>query len=146
MNKFMQEAIKEAYEGIDANDGGPFGCVIVKNGEIIAKAHNTVVKDNDPTAHGEINAIKKASKLLGTFNLKGCELYTTGYPCPMCLAACQWAGITKIFYGCNLKDTYEIGFKDLQFYKTKLKPKEVGRKECKELYSVYKAKEDKTQY
>lgn len=146
MNKYMQQAIKEAYDGINHNEGGPFGCVIVKDGKIISSAHNTVVKDNDPTAHGEINAIRKACKSLKTFDLKGCELYTTGYPCPMCVAACQWANITKIYYGCNLQDTYEIGFRDLQFYNSKLHPIEVDRDDCKKLYKDYQNLSNKTNY
>lgn len=87
-NKYMNLAIKEAQIGILNNDGGPFGSVIVKDGEIIASAHNMVLANNDSTAHGEIEAIRKAEKKLQTYSLEGCELYTTGEPCQMCLAAC----------------------------------------------------------
>lgn len=146
MNKFMQEAIKEAYIGINAGHGGPFGAVIVKDGEIIAKGHNRVVIDNDPTAHGEINAIRDACKALNTFDLTGCELYTTGYPCPMCMGAIQWANITKIYYGCNLHDTANIGFRDEKFYANHSEPIEVDREETLKLYSDYKNIKNKTNY
>ena len=87
MNEFMAQAIKEAEEGIHAGDGGPFGAVIVKNGKVVGKGHNRVVKNNDPTCHGEISAIRDACSHLSTFDLKGCDLYTTGEPCSMCLCA-----------------------------------------------------------
>lgn len=144
--KFMQMAIEEALKGIKAGHGGPFGSVIVKNGKVIAKAHNTVVVDKDPTAHGEINCIRAAAKKLKTFDLKGCVLYTTGYPCPMCMSACQWANIVDIYYGCNLDDTEDIGFRDLKFYKSKLSPTCIAREECLDLYSKYKKMLNKTKY
>lgn len=143
---FMKEAIKEAYRGIKQNDGGPFGCVIVKDGIIIAKAHNQVVKNNDPTCHGEMQAIRKACKKLKTFDLTGCVLYTTGYPCPMCRGAIQWANINKVYYGCNLEDTNDIGFRDDIFYNNPLKPVECARKDCLKLYEDYKNIENKTNY
>ena len=89
INKFMALAIKEAYTGIKKGHGGPFGSAIVKNNKVIAKAHNKVLYLKDPTAHGEICAIRKACKKLNTYDLTGCVLYTTGYPCPMCMADCQ---------------------------------------------------------
>jgi len=108
----MQAAIEEAQKGVSAGDGGPFGAVIVKDGEIIAKAHNEVVKENDPTAHAEIVAIRRASARLGTYVLGGCVLYTTGEPCPMCFSAIHWAHIDKVYY-CNTKEDAEaIGFDD----------------------------------
>ena len=116
MNKYMRMAINEAKKGIRNGHGGPFGAVIVKNDEVIARGHNQVVKNNDPTCHGEIMAIHKACKKLGTFDLSGCEIYTTGEPCPMCMAAILWANIEKIYYGCNILDTEEIGFRDKKFY------------------------------
>ena len=116
MNKFMKMAINEAKKGILNNHGGPFGAVIVKDGKVIAKGHNQVVKNQDATCHGEMMAIRKASKKLNTFDLKGCEIYTTGEPCPMCLGAILWAHIDKVYYGCNIVDTEDIGFKDLEFY------------------------------
>lgn len=111
-NPFMQAAISEARKGILNGDGGPFGCVIVKDGKIVGKGHNRVLVDHDPTAHGEITAIRDAGRRLKTHDLKGCELYTTGEPCAMCLAACVWAHIDKIYYGCTLKDNSIIGFID----------------------------------
>lgn len=112
MDRYMNIAIEEAKEGITNNHGGPFGAVIVKDGEIIATGHNHVVANNDPTCHGEIDAIRKACTKLGTFDLTGCELYTTGYPCPMCLSAIIWANIKKVYYSCDAKDAERIGFRD----------------------------------
>ena len=108
MNKYMRMAINEAKKGITNGHGGPFGAVIVKDGIVVGKGHNQVVKNNDPTCHGEMMAIHKACKKLGTFNLEGCEIYTTGEPCPMCLAAILWANISKVYYCCNIHDTAEI--------------------------------------
>lgn len=146
----MRAAIKEAEKGIFNNEGGPFGAVIVKDGKIIARGHNQVVKNEDPTCHGEMMAIRKACKKLGTFNLSGCEIYTTGEPCPMCLGAILWARIDKIYYGCNVVDTEMIGFDDLDFYK-KIDNKtefmfEIDREECLKLYEKYKAQIDKISY
>jgi guanine deaminase len=112
MNKFMEVAIKEAMDGVRKKHGGPFGAVIVKDGEIIASAHNMVIKDSNPTAHAEIEAIKKAGKKLKNYNLSGCELYTTCEPCPMCYSAIYWARISKVYYGADRKDAERIGFDD----------------------------------
>lgn len=114
-NPFMQKAINEARNGIIHKHGGPFGTVIVKDGEIIAKGHNHVLSQNDATCHGEIDAIRKAGKKLGTHDLSGCELYTTGEPCHMCLCACLWANISKVYYGCTIADNGLIGFRDDKF-------------------------------
>ena len=114
-NKFMQKAIEEARKGIRAGHGGPFGSVIVKDGEIIAVGHNKVVKNNDPTCHGEVATIRAACAKLDTFDLTGCEIYTTGEPCHMCLCACMWANISKIYYGCTIADNDRIGFRDDKF-------------------------------
>ena len=114
-NKFMQKAINEARKGIHAGHGGPFGSVIVKDGKVVGRGHNRVVKNNDPTCHGEIQAIRRASSRLGTFDLTGCEIFTTGEPCHMCLCACMWANISKIYYGCTIKDNDRIGFRDDKF-------------------------------
>ena len=113
--EFMEIAISEAREGILNHDGGPFGAVVVKNGELIALGHNRVLSSNDSTCHGEIDAIRKAESKLGTYDLSGCELYSTGEPCPMCLAAILWANIKKLYYGCRLSDSREIGFRDAKF-------------------------------
>lgn len=147
MNEYMKEAVKEALLGVTKNHGGPFGAVIVKNGKIIAKAHNQVLKSNDPTAHAEINAIKKASKKLQTFDLSGCEIYTTCMPCPMCSGAIRWANIKTIYYGATSEDADKIGFRDLKFYeKEAFELKNINRTECLEPFKLWQNKEDKTIY
>jgi guanine deaminase len=152
MEKYMDEAIKEALIGIRGGDGGPFGCVIVRDGEIIGRGHNHVVAHNDPTAHGEIVAIRDACKNIGSFSLAGCELYTTAEPCPMCLAAILWARIDKVYYGCRVADTAEIGFDDSEFYEA-LKGKkklytmeEVGREDCLKVFEEYVGIKSKKMY
>ena len=112
---FMDIALAAAKTGIYNEDGGPFGAVIVKDGKIISSGHNHVLANNDSTCHGEIDAIRKAEQKLGTFDLSGCELYTTGEPCPMCLAAIMWANIEKVYYGCTIADNEIIGFRDAKF-------------------------------
>ncbi len=113
---FMQVAIDEAEKNLITNDGGPFGAVIVKDGKIIACGHNEVLKNNDPTCHAEMQTIRAACQALGTFDLSGCELYTSCYPCPMCLAATIWANIKVVYYGNTAKDAAEIGFRDDYIY------------------------------
>lgn len=112
---YMTEAIAEALTGIYNGHGGPFGCVIVKDGKIVGRGHNMVLKNNDSTAHGEISAIRDAEQALGTYDLTGCVLYTTGEPCPMCLYAILWANIDKVYYGCTIEDNASIGFRDEVF-------------------------------
>ena len=150
MNKFMKVAIQEAAKGIKNNEGGPFGTVIVKDGKIIARAHNQVLKKHDATCHGEIEAIRTASKKLKTFDLSGCELYTTGEPCPMCLGAILWARIDKVYYGSNIKDTEIIGFDDKRFYEQfnhkEMILNELDRDECLKLYEDYVNIKDKNLY
>lgn len=151
MNKFMKIAIDEAHKGILAGDGGPFGSVIVKDGKILSKGHNHVVANNDPTCHGEIDAIRKACKKLKTFDLSGCEIYTTGYPCPMCFCAILWANINKVYYGCNTTDTEIIGFRDKKFEESIPAKKismceEINRQECLKLYEKYNKLTNKTKY
>jgi len=109
--EFMREAIRLADESV-ANGGGPFGAVIVKNGKIIAGAANSVTQTNDPTAHAEVNAIRKACSNLSTFELNGATIYTSCEPCPMCLGAIYWAHIDKIYYANDRKDAAKIGFDD----------------------------------
>lgn len=116
MNEYMREAIEEAYIGMRKGDGGPFGAVIVKDGVIIARAHNEVLTTNDPTMHAEVNAIRKASKLLGRFDLSDCEIYSSCEPCPMCFAAIHWAKMKKLYYGANRFDAAEIDFDDQYIY------------------------------
>lgn len=112
MNEYMRLAVEEARYGIKKGHGGPFGCVIVKDDKVLAKAHNEVVRRNDATNHAEIRAIQIASKRLRNFNLSGCELYVTGKPCPMCRAAIMWAKISKVYYGCDYADAHDIGFNE----------------------------------
>lgn len=151
MNKYMRMAINEAKKGIRNGHGGPFGAVIVKDGVVIGKGHNQVVRNNDPTCHGEMMAIHKACKNIGTFDLSGCEIYTTGEPCPMCMAAILWANIEKVYYGCNVVDTEDIGFRDKKFYDMSEEERnnmvvELDRKACLKLYAEYKNITDKTHY
>ena len=151
MNKYMNLAIKEAQKGISLGHGGPFGAVIVKDCKVISKGHNQVLENNDPTCHGEIDAIRKACKKLKTFDLTGCEIYTTGYPCPMCFCAILWANINKVYYGCNTSDAESIGFRDKEFEECLPQKKidickEVDRKECLALYEEYKKIQCKTLY
>ena len=116
MNKFMKLALDEAFKGMRAEDGGPFGAAIVKDGEIIAIGHNEVIKTNDPTAHAEIVAIRKATKLLGRFDLSDCEIYSTCEPCPMCFSAIHWAKMKTLYFAANRYDAAGIGFDDQYIY------------------------------
>jgi guanine deaminase len=114
-NEYMEIAIAEAREGIYNSHGGPFGSVIVRDGKIIGQGHNMVLKNNDSTCHGEIAAIRAAESSIGSYDLTGAVLYTTGEPCPMCLAACMWANIELVYYGCTIEDNEMIGFRDKKF-------------------------------
>lgn len=143
-NKYMAMAIDEALEGITKQHGGPFGTVIVKDGIVVGKGHNMVLKNNDPTCHGEITAIRNACSHLGTYDLSGCELYTTGEPCQMCLCACLWANIQKVYYGCTIADNGRIGFRDDKFDtlfsgREKLGDflQEIDREKCLNLFDKY---------
>lgn len=153
MNLYMLKAVQEARNGIKNNEGGPFGCVVVKDGEIVGRGHNQVLLKKDPTCHGEMQAIRAACKTLNTYDLSGCELYTTGEPCPMCLSACLWANITKIYYGCTVAENAELGFRDAKFYET-LSDVRAGKSEllealdqdvCRALFEEYQRK-GKTTY
>lgn len=150
---FMEEAIRLADESVK-NGGGPFGAVIVKDGKIIAGSSNSVTLNNDPTAHAEVNAIRKACKELNTFDLSGCEIYSSCEPCPMCLGAIYWAHIGKIYYGNTRKDAADIGFVDNFIYEEFDKPLEkrtlpivrmAGDKAFR-TFRMWKEKEDKTEY
>ena len=151
-NFYMQMAIEEARSGIHAGHGGPFGSVIVKDGVVVGRGHNRVVGNNDPTCHGEIAAIRNACEDLGTFDLSGCEIYTTGEPCHMCLCACLWANIDKVYYGCTIADNDRIGFRDDKFNdlfggREKLADYlvETDREACLDLFEEYLSLEH-TQY
>ncbi|MEI6753793.1 MAG: nucleoside deaminase [Paludibacter sp.] len=114
-DKFMRKAIALSVANIN-NGGGPFGAVIVKDGKIVSTGVNCVTANNDPTAHAEVNAIRKAAKKLGTFDLAGCEIYTSCEPCPMCLGAVYWAHLDKMYYGNTKTDAKNIGFDDSFIY------------------------------
>ena len=151
--EFMREAIRLADESVK-HGGGPFGAVIVKDGEIIAGASNSVTIDNDPTAHAEMNAIRPACKKLGTFDLSGCTLYTSCEPCPMCLGANYWAHIDKIYYGNNRKDAQDIDFADNFIYEEIKRPMvkrhvpiiPLLHDEAQETFRLWKEKTDKIEY
>ena len=151
-NEYMETAIAEARQGIYNGDGGPFGSVIVKDGKIIGQGHNMVLANNDSTCHGEVAAIRNAEQALKTFDLSGAELYTTGEPCPMCLAACMWANIDKVYYGCTIEDNARIGFRDEKFahiFKMDHRPEnyeELDRDECLKLFEEYNSIQGKTNY
>ncbi len=141
---YMDEAIKEAEIGIKNKEGGPFGVVIVdKAGHMIAKGHNQVLKTKDPTAHAEINAIRRACKKLKTKDLSNCIMYSTCEPCPMCLAAIIWSNIKIVYYGSTKKDAARIGFKDDDIYehikgnKELLKEWNTNNQSCKNLFKNY---------
>ena len=115
--KYMMEAIALSKKAIENNEGGPFGCIVVKDDKIIGRGNNKVILDNDPTAHAEIVAIRDACKYLGTFQLSGCEIYTSCEPCPMCLGAIYWARPEKIYYANTREDAADAGFDDSTIYK-----------------------------
>ena len=128
MDEYMDLAIDLSDDNFEKNYGGPFGACIVKDGKIIGKGINRVIKDNDPTAHAEIVAIRKACKHLQSYDLSGCELYTSCYPCPMCLSAIIWANIKMVYYANNKNDAASIGFRD-EFIYNYLNKMENGGKE-----------------
>ena len=153
MNKYMEVANELATENLTTNNGGPFGACIVKDGLIIGKGSNHVLGNNDPTAHAEVEAIRDACKNINSYDLSGCELYTSCYPCPMCLSAIIWSNIKVIYYGNTKEDAEEIGFRDNMIYnffkgenKELLKIECINREETKKVFDEYVKKEDKTIY
>jgi tRNA(Arg) A34 adenosine deaminase TadA len=114
--EFLRRAIALATENVTSGNGGPFGAVIVRDGRIVGEGVNTVTATHDPTAHAEVNAIRAATKALGTFSLTGCELFTSCEPCPMCLAASYWARLDRIYYGARAADAARAGFDDAFLY------------------------------
>jgi guanine deaminase len=110
---FMRRALDEARAHLAAMDGGPFGACLVRGDEVLAVAHNTVLKDQDPTCHGETNAIRLAARKLGRYDLSGCEIYSTTEPCPMCFAAIHWARIDRLIYGTTIGEVARLGFNEL---------------------------------
>ena len=115
--RFMEEAIRLAEENVKNGTGGPFGAVVVKDGQIVAACGNTVTPDNDPTAHAEVNAIREACRKLGSYQLEGCEVYASCEPCPMCLGAIYWARPLKVYYASTKEDAAKAGFDDSFIYK-----------------------------
>lgn len=152
--KFMRMAIALAKSGIEAGNGGPFGCVIVKDGSVIGQGSNMVLKTNDPTAHAEVVAIREACKNLNNFQLEGCEVYTSCEPCPMCLGAIFWARPEKVFYACTKEDAANAGFDDDFIYKEievdpskrKIPMIPLLREESLKAFEIWKEKEDKKVY
>ena len=120
--KYMRRVLELAQRGMDAGHGGPFGSVIVKNGEIVGEAHNEVLSSNDPTAHAELLAVRRASARLKTFNLSGCELYTNGAPCCMCMSSMLWARLDRAYYALSMDDSRDIGLGDEPFYEELARP------------------------
>jgi tRNA(Arg) A34 adenosine deaminase TadA len=151
--EFMQEAIDLSIKNVD-NNGGPFGAVIVKDGKIIARGVNRVTSNNDPTAHAEVNAIREAAAYLGTFDLQGCEIYSSCEPCPMCLGAIYWARLDKLYFANTKLDAKNIDFDDSFIYeeldlpieKRKISTKQMLREEALEAFNKWKNKTDKTEY
>ncbi len=152
--KFIKAAVKVAIKGMNNNEGGPFGCVVIKDGEIVGRGNNKVTSTNDPTAHAEVIAIREACRNLNTFQLEGCEIYTSCEPCPMCLGAIYWARPDKVFFGSNHVDAANIGFDDEFIYKEISLPyskrsipfQQLGREIALEAFIKWSEKEDKIEY
>jgi guanine deaminase len=152
--RFMRKAIREARKNLGRADGGPFGACIVKDGRVLAVARNTVLR-HDATCHAEVNAIRKASKKTGTFDLSGCEIYSTTEPCPMCFGAIHWARIGAVYYGTDIRDAAEAGFHELRISNAMMKTLGKSRiklvpgfrrAECLELFRAWAALPDITNY
>ena len=151
--KFMREAIRLADESVK-HGGGPFGAVIVKDGEIVAGSSNSVTIDNDPTAHAEVNTIRQACQKLGTFDLSDCVIYTSCEPCPMCLGAIYWAHLKCVYYGNTKKDAAAIDFADDFIYEELDKPIDhrsvpfihMLNEEALNSFKLWSEKPDKTEY
>lgn len=152
--KFMQEAIQLSHTGMTNNEGGPFGCIIVKGDEIVGRGNNRVSSTNDPTAHAEVTAIRDACKNLGSFQLDDCEIYTSCEPCPMCLGAIYWARPKVVYFANNRQDAADIGFDDSMIYdemKVSIEERKIpiiaiGRKDALAVFEAWKNKTDKTVY
>jgi tRNA(Arg) A34 adenosine deaminase TadA len=151
---FMQKAIELSIDNVKSGKGGPFGAVVVKDGKIIAQGANSVTSHNDPTAHAEVMAIREACKVLGTFQLDGCDIYTSCEPCPMCLGAIYWARPNKVYYANTKKDAAEINFDDDFIYAEIAKPLnerslqfiQMSRTEALEAFKLWSTKQDKIDY
>jgi tRNA(Arg) A34 adenosine deaminase TadA len=153
-HNFMLRAIELSQLGMESGQGGPFGCVIVKDGKIVGEGSNAVTSSNDPTAHAEVVAIRDACKNLNTFQLDGCILYTSCEPCPMCLGAIYWARPEKVFYANTREDAAAIGFDDdfiyqeinLNFEQRKIPFAQLERESSLKVFNAWKLKTDKTEY
>lgn len=151
---FMERAIELAQKAVDSEMGGPFGCVVVKDGEIIAEGHNSVTGTNDPTAHAEVVAIRKACEAIGEFQLEGCTIYTSCEPCPMCFGAIYWARPDKVYFGCTRHDAARIDFDDQFIYdelekdmdNLKIPFENMMRKDAKRIFDKWADKIDKIKY
>lgn len=152
--RFMRRALAEARKNLARPDGGPFGACIVRDGQVLAAARNTVLRD-DATCHAEVNAIRKASRKLGTFDLSGCEIYSTTEPCPMCFGAIHWARIVTVIYGTGIRDASRAGFNELRIGNRRMRA--LGgsrvrlvpgflREECLELFEAWQALPDRRSY
>lgn len=158
MNEYMKMSKELASENLKTNAGGPFGSCVVKNGKVIGKGSNNVLSNNDPTAHAEIMAIREACKTINSYDLSGCELYASCYPCPMCLSAIIWSNIKTVYYGNTKKDAAKIGFRDDFIYDyieklnnniqddTVLELKGIDREETIKEFEEFEKKEDKIIY
>ena len=152
--KFMQEAVALSENGMNNNEGGPFGCVIVKDDTIIGRGNNKVISNNDPTAHAEIVAIREACKSINSFQLDGCELYTSCEPCPMCLGAIYWARPKIIYYANSKDDAKHAGFDDSMIYQEmncdlndrKIPIIQISSDKAKEIFDLWENKKDKKSY
>ena len=152
--EMMLRAVEISFDRMDAGFGGPFGVVIVKNGEVIAEGYNKVTSANDPTAHAEVSAIREACERLETFDLSGCEIYTSCEPCPMCLGAIYWARLDRIYYANTREDAARIGFDDAHIYDEipkdvadrKIPMVRVELEEAKRVFQAWDEKEDKVEY
>lgn len=151
---YMKQAVDLALSGMEKNEGGPFGCIIVKDGEIIGRGNNKVTSKNDPTAHAEILAIREACEKLQSHQLDGCTLYTSCEPCPMCLGAIYWARPDRVYYAGTKKDAARIGFDDDFIYREiekapgerKISFRQIGREEALKAFAAWDAKDDKIEY
>jgi tRNA(Arg) A34 adenosine deaminase TadA len=151
---FLREAIRLSYEKMSANEGGPFGAVVVRDGEIIGRGWNRVTSSNDPTAHAEIVAIRDACRRLKTFTLRGCEIYSSCEPCPLCLAAIYWSRLERLYYAATCQDAAVAGFDDQHFYDELRKPtskralimQQALRDEALVPLRAWVAKQDRTEY
>ena len=152
--EFMRRAIALGIENVRTGKGGPFGAVVVKDGRIVAEGANRVTMTNDPTAHAEIVAIREACRVLGEFQLTGCDLYTTCEPCPMCLGAIYWARPARVFYACVAADAAVVGFDDAFIYDELKRPhserrmpiQQLLREESLEIFLLWKSHENKRPY